>query len=51
MISTLRMCGYDGALSIEHEDSLMTANEGFLKAVEFLKRAVIFEASGPLTWA
>jgi len=51
MISTLRMCGYDGALSIEHEDSLMTANEGFLKAVAFLKQAAIFEKPGAMTWA
>jgi len=51
LISTLRMCGYDGVLSIEHEDSLMTANEGFLKAVAFLKDAVISEAPGAMTWA
>ncbi len=51
MLSTLRMCGYDGALSIEHEDSLMTANEGFLKAVAFLKAAAIFEDAGEMTWA
>ena len=51
LISTLRMCGYDGVLSIEHEDSLMTANEGFLKAIAFLKDAVISEAPGAMTWA
>ncbi len=51
LISTLRMCGYDGPLSIEHEDSLMTANEGFLKAVEFLKSCAIFEEPGEMTWA
>jgi len=38
-------------LSIEHEDSLMTANEGFLKAIAFLKDAVIAEAPGAMTWA
>ena len=51
MISTLRMIGYDGVLSIEHEDSLMTANEGFLKAIAFLKDCVISEAAGEMTWA
>ncbi len=51
LISTLRMCGYDGPLSIEHEDSLMTANEGFLKAVAFLKQVAIFEEPGEITWA
>jgi len=51
MISTLRMVGYDGVLSIEHEDSLMSSNEGFLKAIAFLKDAVIFEAPSAMTWA
>jgi sugar phosphate isomerase/epimerase len=51
MISTLRMVGYDGVLSIEHEDSLMSSNEGFLKAITFLKEAVIFEAPSAMSWA
>ena len=51
IISTLRMAGYDGALSIEHEDSLMSSNEGFLKAIAFLKEATIFESPGEMTWA
>jgi sugar phosphate isomerase/epimerase len=51
IISTLRMVGYDGTLSIEHEDSLMSSNEGFLKAIAFLKDATIFEAPGAMTWA
>jgi sugar phosphate isomerase/epimerase len=51
MISTLRMVGYDGVLSIEHEDSLMSSNEGFLKAIAFLKDALIFEAPSAMTWA
>ncbi len=51
LISTLRMCGYDGPLSIEHEDSLMTADEGFLKAVAFLQEVAIEEAPGEMTWA
>jgi len=51
MISTLRMVGYDGVLSIEHEDSLMSSNEGFLKANAFLKECVIFEPKTGMTWA
>ncbi len=51
MISTLRLVGYDGALSIEHEDSLMSNVEGFKKAVAFLKDVCIFEKSGPAYWA
>ncbi|MEN6545204.1 MAG: sugar phosphate isomerase/epimerase [Armatimonadia bacterium] len=51
MISTLRLIGYDGTRSIEHEDSLMSSNEGFLKAVAFLKECVISEMPGAMTWA
>ena len=48
--STLRMYGYDGTLSIEHEDSLMSAEEGLTKAVQFLKRVVIEEKPGAAWW-
>ena len=50
-VSTLRMTGYDGALSMEHEDSLMTPNEGLRKGVEFLKGVILCEAKGKVTWA
>jgi sugar phosphate isomerase/epimerase len=50
-VSTLRMCGYDGTLSMEHEDSLMTPAEGLRKGVEFLKAVVIREKKGKVTWA
>src|SRR5690606_34854473 len=43
MISNLRMVGYDGVLSIEHEDSLLTSKEGLEKAVEFLKQSIVTE--------
>ncbi|HOX08852.1 MAG TPA: sugar phosphate isomerase/epimerase, partial [Planctomycetota bacterium] len=42
-LSALRVAGYDGVLSIEHEDSLMSTSEGFAKAFDFLKKAVIRE--------
>lgn len=51
MMSALRMVGYDGAISIEHEDSLMSPMEGLAKAVEFLKKVMIFEAKGEMWWA
>jgi sugar phosphate isomerase/epimerase len=51
MISTLRKVGYDGALSIEHEDSLMSVNEGFTKAAQFLISAMISEKAGEMWWA
>jgi sugar phosphate isomerase/epimerase len=40
-VSMLRRYGYDGVLSIEHEDSLMSLNEGFEKAVAYLKGVII----------
>ena len=51
MISDLRLAGYDGALSIEHEDGLMSAREGFEKAVSFLRAIVIKEDPGHPFWA
>ncbi len=50
MISALRMVGYDYAISIEHEDSLMSQNEGLTKAVEFLKNVLITEDTGAAWW-
>ncbi len=41
IISALRLVGYDKVMSIEHEDSLMTTDEGLGKAVEFLKQSII----------
>ena len=51
LISTLRLIGYDGVLSIEHEDSLMSTGEGFMKAVQFLKGLLIKEKTGTMWWA
>jgi len=50
-LSTLRLVGYDYVLSIEHEDSLMSAKEGIEKAVSFLKEVVIKEKPGEMWWA
>jgi sugar phosphate isomerase/epimerase len=50
-VSTLRMYGYDGVLSIEHEDSLLSAEEGLTKAVAFLNDLVIREQPGAAWWA
>jgi DNA-(apurinic or apyrimidinic site) lyase len=51
IVSTLRMVDYDGALSIEHEDSLTSSNEGLEKAVAMLQRAVFREQPGEAYWA
>lgn len=50
-VSVLRMVGYDYVLSIEHEDGLMSSNEGLQKALDVLKRSVIAEKPGPMFWA
>ena len=50
LISELRLAGYDGALSIEHEDSLLSINEGFTRAVSFLKQSVLTEKAGEAWW-
>jgi len=41
IITSLRLAGYDGAISIEHEDSFMSIEEGLEKAIEFLKPIII----------
>jgi sugar phosphate isomerase/epimerase len=45
------MIGYDYVLSIEHEDSLMSANEGLEKAVNYLNGILLRQKPGPMTWA
>lgn len=51
IVSNLRMVGYDDVLSIEHEDSLMSQNEGLMKAVALLKEVITFESTGAIWWA
>ncbi|MBQ2706762.1 MAG: sugar phosphate isomerase/epimerase, partial [Clostridia bacterium] len=50
--SALRLVGYDKVMSIEHEDSLMSIDEGLAKAVEVLKQVIIKEPKpGSMAWA
>mgnify|MGYP000865803780 FL=1 len=52
MISAFRLAGYDKVMSIEHEDSLMTVDEGLEKAVAFLKPLLISQPKpGSISWA
>lgn len=51
IISTLKTVGYDGTISIEHEDALMSPKEGLEKAIALLKKAIIFEQPGAMWWA
>ncbi len=51
IVSALRMVGYDYVISIEHEDALMSTDEGLRKGVAVLKEAGIFEEAGEMFWA
>jgi len=51
IMSAFRMVGYDYVVSIEHEDALMSIDEGLAKAVAILKDVAIFEAPGEMFWA
>ena len=51
IVSTLRLVGYDGTLSIEHEDSLTSSREGLEKAVELLGRAIFETQPGEAYWS
>ena len=51
IVSTFRMVGYDGVLSIEHEDSLTSWHEGLEKAIDLLERAIFQTQPGAAFWA
>ena len=52
LVSNLRLCGYDKVLSIEHEDSVMSIDEGLRKAVSFLQDIIIVEEKPTtMSWA
>ena len=52
LISNLRLVGYDRVLSIEHEDSLMSIDEGLKKAIDFLRPSVISDPKpATMSWA
>lgn len=52
IVSALRLVGYDKVMSIEHEDSLMTIDEGLAKAVEALKQIIMKSPKpGSMSWA
>ncbi|MFC4617889.1 sugar phosphate isomerase/epimerase family protein [Camelliibacillus cellulosilyticus] len=51
IISALRLVGYDYVVSIEHEDGLMSIDEGFAKAARNLKPILMTEPSPKMWWA
>ncbi|MEI7025627.1 sugar phosphate isomerase/epimerase family protein [Paenibacillus sp. y28] len=50
IISALRLVGYDYVVSIEHEDGLMSIDEGFTKAVQNLQQVLIKEPLASMWW-
>ncbi len=51
LVSALRLSGYDYVLSIEHEDAMASVDEGFSKAVNFLKDVLLMEQPSAMWWA
>ncbi|MGX7031461.1 sugar phosphate isomerase/epimerase family protein [Vagococcus zengguangii] len=51
IISALRLYGYDYVLSIEHEDPLMSIDEGFQRAVTNLQSIMIHDQPTEMWWA
>jgi sugar phosphate isomerase/epimerase len=51
IVTALRMVGYDHVISIEHEDAMMSFDEGVAKGLAVLKDAVTTEAPGEMFWA
>jgi sugar phosphate isomerase/epimerase len=51
MLTALRLSGYDGAVSIEHEDAFMSIEEGLDKGIRFLKDIMMFQKAAEIWWA
>lgn len=51
IISALRAVNYDYVLSIEHEDSLMSIDEGLQKGIDVLKAILFREERAQMWWA
>ncbi|WP_249870288.1 sugar phosphate isomerase/epimerase family protein [Oceanobacillus saliphilus] len=51
IVSALRTYGYDYVISIEHEDPIMSIDEGFKAAVKNLKSVNIEESPAEMWWA
>ncbi len=51
IVSTLRMVGYDHVISLEHEDGMMSFDEGVKKGLAALNEVVTVESPGDMFWA
>ena len=50
ILTALRLAGYDDVLSIEHEDALLSIDEGFRKGVAFLRSVMPIEPALSDAW-
>jgi sugar phosphate isomerase/epimerase len=50
ILSALRLAGYDDVLSIEHEDALLSIDEGFTRAVALLRSVMPTEPALTEAW-
>lgn len=51
IVSALRMVGYDHVISLEHEDGMMSFEEGVSKGLSALRDVVTVESPGEMFWA
>ena len=51
IVSALRIAGYDGVLSIEHEDGLLSVDEGLGSAIAMLSRVLLKQPPAEAWWA
>ena len=51
MVSALRMVGYDYVISLEHEDGMMSFEEGVGKGLAALREVVTVDSPGEMFWA
>lgn len=50
IMEALRLAGYDHVVSLEHEDALMSIDEGFQTAIDTLKQALLREPAAEAWW-
>jgi sugar phosphate isomerase/epimerase len=50
IVSALRIAGYDGVLSIEHEDALASVDQGLRSAVDLLHRVLLTDPPVEAWW-
>jgi len=51
LMGTFAACGYDGPISLEHEDANMGPDEGIQKGLAVLKQVVIRDCNADMRWA